>query len=130
MLNNEESGRDSSERRNHHLDMENKSYSKKTFSSTLELIELRNKYPNNPIIGYLNINLLRNKIIDFREIMSKALLDIVSTDETKYYHFSPFWRDRNSEDGGKLVFVKNGLIDLETKVSETKCIELKTKKKK
>ena len=129
MLNNEENGRDSSERRNHHLDMENKSYSKKTFSSTLELIELRNKYPNNPIIGYLNINLLRNKIIDFREIMSKALLDIVSIDETKHYHFSSFWRDRNSEVGGKLVFVKNDLIDLEKKYLKQNVLNLKLKRK-
>ena len=128
--------------------MKNKSYSKKTFSSVSELIELRNKYLNNPVIGYLNINSLRNKIIDLREIMSKAPHDIVCTDETKLdesfpdfhfhmesYQFPPFRRDRNSKGGGKLVFVKNGLIakrvkDLETIVSETICIELTITKKK
>ena len=51
------------------------------------------------------------------------------------YQFSPFRRDRNSKGGGKLVFVKNGLIakkvkDLETIVSETICIELTITKKK
>ena len=83
MPNNEENKRDSSEQGNDHLDLKNKNYSKKTFSSVSELIELRNKYPNKPIIGYLNINSLRNKIVDLREIMSKAPLDIVCIDETK-----------------------------------------------
>ena len=100
------------------------------------------------IIGYLNINSLRNKIIDLREIMSKAPLDIVCADETKLdesfpdfqfhmenYQFPPFRRDRNSKGVGKVVFVKNSLIakrvkDLETKVSKTTCIELTIKKKK
>ena len=30
------------------------------------LIKVRNSYPNNPIIGYLNINTLQNKIISLR----------------------------------------------------------------
>ena len=148
MLNNKENTRDSSEQRNDHLDMKSKSYSKKNFSSFSELIELRNKYPNNPSIGYLNINILRNKIIDLRETMSKAPFEIVCTDETKLDENFPdfqfhmennqlpsFQRDQNSKGGGKLVFVKNGLIvkrvkDLETKVSETICIKLTIKKKK
>ena len=61
--------------------------------------------------------------------MSKALLDIVSIDETKHYHFSPFWRDRNSEGGGKLVFVKNDLIDLEKKYLKQNLLNLKLKRK-
>ena len=52
--------------------MKNKNYSEKTFSSVSGLIELRKKYPNNSTIGYLNINSLRNKIIDLREIMGKV----------------------------------------------------------
>ena len=43
---------DSSEQGNDYLDMKNKNYSKKTFYSVSELIELRNKYPNNLIHGY------------------------------------------------------------------------------
>ena len=51
------------------------------------------------------------------------------------YQFPPFRRDRNSKGGGKMVFVKNGLIakrikSLETKISETICIELTISKKK
>ena len=151
MPNNEENTRYSSEQGNDNLDMKNKNYSKKNFSSASELIELRNKYPNNPIIrlfiGYLNINSLRNKVIEIREVMAKGALDIVCIDEIKLdesfpdfqfhmedYPFPPFRRDRNSKSGSKLVFVKNGLTakrvkDLETKVSETICIELTTTKK-
>ena len=72
MLFYEENTRDSSEQGNDYLDMKNKNYSEKTFSSVSGLIELRNKYPNNSTIGYLNINSLRNKIIDLREIMGKV----------------------------------------------------------
>ena len=72
MPNNEENTTDSSEQGNDYLDMKNKNYSEKTFSSVSGLIELRNKYPNNSTIGYLNINSLRNKIIDLREIMGKV----------------------------------------------------------
>ena len=85
MPNKEENTGGSSERGNGHLDLKNKNYSKKTFSSVSELIELRNKYLNNLIKGYcyLIINSLRSKIVDLRETISKAPLDIVCIDETK-----------------------------------------------
>ena len=145
---NEENTRDSSEQTNDHLDMKNKNYSGKIFSSLSEIIEPRNKYLNNHIIDYLNINSLRNKIISLREIMYKAPLDIVCIDETKLggsfsdfhfhiqsYKFPPFRKDKNSKGGGELVFIKNVRIakrvkDLETKVSETICAELTISKKK
>ena len=106
------------------------------------LIKVRNSYPNNPIMGYLNINTLRNKITSLREIIAKAPLDVFCVDETKlddsfpnsqfileYFQFPPFLRDRNSKGGGKLVYVKQGIIaerleNLETKYSETICVEL------
>ena len=97
--------RGSSKKGNHHLDTKNKNCSKKNFSSVSELIELRNKHPNNPIIGYLNMNSLKNKIMGLRETASKAPLDIVCIDEK----FPPFQEDGNSKGGGKLVFVENGL---------------------
>ena len=45
------------------------------------------------------------------------------------FQFPPLRRDRNSKGGGKLVYVKQGIIakrleNLETKFSETICIEL------
>ena len=112
------------------------------------LIKVRNSYPNNPIIGYLNIKTLQNKIISLGEIVAKAPLNVFCIDETKLDHsfsnsqfilesfqFPPFRRDRNSKGGGKLVYVKQGIIakrleNLETKFSETICIELTISKKK
>ena len=114
-----------------------------------DLIKVRNPYPNNLIIGYLNINTLQNKIISLsREIIAKAPLDVFCIDETKLdesfpnsqfilenFQFPPFRRDRNSKGGGKLVYVKQGIIvkrleNLETKFSETIWIELTISKKK
>ena len=112
------------------------------------LIKVKNSYPNNPIIGYLNTNTLQNKIISLREIIAKAPLDVFCVDETKLddsipnsqfilenFQFPPFRRDQNSKGGGKLVYVKQGIIskrseNLETKFSETICIELTISKKK
>ena len=55
---------------NHNLDIE-------------ELINLRKLYINNPIIGYLNINSLRNKITQLREVCGKPPIDLLCIDETK-----------------------------------------------
>ena len=67
--------------------------------------------------------------------MSKAPLDIVCIDKTKLdesfpdfqfhmenYQFPSFQRDQNSKGGGKLVFVKNGLIAKRVKDLEKKSI--------
>ena len=43
----------------------------------------RVKYPTNPLIAYLNIDSLRNKIIDVREVIGKLSLDHVFISETK-----------------------------------------------
>ena len=86
---------------NHNLDIE-------------ELINLRKLYTNNPIIGYLNINSLRNKITQLREICGKAKTDLLSIDETKLdasfpdaqfhlegYQYPPFRQDREKMVGKK-----------------------------
>ena len=111
------------------------------------MIKVRNSYRNNPIIGYLNTNTLQNKIISLREIIAKVPLDVFCVDETKLddsfpnsqfilknVQFPPFHKDRNSKGGGKLVYVKQGIIakrleNLETKFSETICIELFLRKR-
>ena len=105
-------------------------------------IKVRNSYPYKPVIGYLNINTLQNKIISLREIIAKAPLDVFCLDETKlddsfrdsqfvleHFQFPSFHRDQNSKGGGKLVYVKQGIIakrleNLETNFSVTVCIEL------
>ena len=77
-----------------------------------------------------------------RELLHNASLEIVCIDETKLdtsfpdkqfeikdYQFPPYRRDRNSNGGGKMVFVKQGIINkrlhhLETIITETICIEI------
>ena len=101
------------------------------------LTYLRVNNPFNPIVGYLNINSLWNKIDDLREVCRKVQIDILCIDETKLddsfpdsqfkingYQFPFLRRDRDNRWGGKVVFIKQGLIvnklkQLETKISET-----------
>ena len=81
------------------------------------LIKVINSYPNNPSIGYLNINTLQNKINSLRDIY------VFCIDETKLddsfpnsqfilenFQFRPFRRDRNSKGCRKLVYVKQGIF--------------------
>ena len=99
------------------------------------------KYVNNPLIGYLNTNSLRNKIVDLREIVLELSLDYLVLSETKIDQSFPavqFYikgyevRDRSDRDkhgGGLIEFAKNGFIfkrlkEYETKKSENICSEL------
>ena len=113
-----------------------------------KLIDLRKLYNNNPIIGYLNINSLRNKITQFREVCGKAPIDLLCIDETKLdasfpdaqfhlegYQYPPFRQDRENNGGGKMTFIKEGLIakrlySYEDSTSETICLEVTISKKK
>ena len=53
-------------------------------SSRFEALrENRLKYVNNPLIGYLNKNSLKNKIVDLREIILELSLDYLVLSETK-----------------------------------------------
>ena len=81
-------------------------------------------------------------------MISKAPIDIFCIDETKIdesfpnsqlfienYQFPPYRRDRNSKGGGKIVYVREGLFskrlkNLESKNTETICIEVTISKKK
>ena len=115
------------------------------------LKELNEKYLNNPSIAYLNINSLRgNNKLELEEMLKAHKIDILCIDETKLspdiptsrihinkYQFPPLRRDRpqkspNSFGGGKVVYIREGLItkrltELETKTAETICIELSLK---
>ena len=84
------------------------------------------------MIGYININSLREKIVSLREVLSKAPIDMVRVDETKLdasfpdhqfkisgYQFPPFRRDRSSKGGGKMVFVRKGFFVKQMKNFET-----------
>ena len=81
-------------------------------------------------------------------MVDKVLIDILCIDETKLddtfpdaqfkinnYQYQPFRRDRNSKGGGKIVYIRQGLISkrlskFESKGIETICIELTISKKK
>ena len=84
------------------------------FDSDIDgFINFRKAYQNNPLIEYININSLREKIICLREILSKASIYILCVDKTKLdasfpdhqfkisgYQFPPIRRDLNSKGGG------------------------------
>ena len=96
------------------------------------LRENRLKYVNNPLIGYLNINGLRNKIVDLKKIILELSLDYLVLSETKINQSFPtaqFYikgyevrarRDRDKHGGGLIEFVKNGFISKRFKEYETK----------
>ena len=119
------------------------------FDSDLKKLKvLRVENNSNPIIAYLNINSLGEKINHFHELCKESPIDILCVDEIKLdssypdaqfqiidYQFPPFRRDRNKYGGGKIVYIRQGLITrrlpkFETKVSETICVELAISKKK
>ena len=105
------------------------------------VMKTRKTYEKNPIIGHLNINPLRAKILSLKEILHKTPIDILCIDETKLdetfpdaqfiienYQFLPFRRDTNQKGLGK--WLAKGLEDFETKSIETICIELLIPKRK
>ena len=53
------------------------------YSDNDDLTNLRKAYQNNPLIGYININFLRRKIVSLRQVFSKAQTDILCVDKTK-----------------------------------------------
>ena len=111
------------------------------------MYESRLKYPRTPLIGYLNINSLRNKIVDVREVFGKLQLDFFVLSEAKLDDSFPsaqFYienfeirnrRDRDKNGGELIEFVRNGFItkkikEYETKVRETIASEFTISKKK
>ena len=107
----------------------------------------RLNYPANPLICYLNINSLRNKIIDVREVIGKLSLDYFVISETKLDESFPSAqfkisnyeirnrRDRDKNGDRLIEFVRKGFItkrlkDCETQICETICSEFTVSKKK
>ena len=88
----------------------------------------------NPVIKHFNINSLRYKIIDLRELLDCVDIDFISISETKLDDSFPstqfhadsyflFRRDRNRHGGGLAAFVKRGL--LQKRIDELDLIKLK-----
>ena len=99
------------------------------------------------MVGCLNINSLRNKIIDLREIISYLQLDYFVLSETKISDSFPSaqfdrssyeiraGRNRDGMGGGIINYVRKGVIckrlkDFETTISESICSELVISKEK
>ena len=112
-----------------------------------KLFSLRTKYHDHPLIGFLNINSLRNKIIDLRVIVERCLPDILVIGETKLgsdfrtenflinEYQVPMRRDRNEFGGGLLQYVRKGVLcnrisALETSNLELLCSEMTVNKRK
>ena len=88
-----------------------------------DLKKLKSSNLNNPFFAYLNINSLRYKIVDLRQILSSTELEVVAVSETKlneefpnsqfeingYYNPGPYRRDRNEHGGGLMIFIKQGV---------------------
>ena len=98
-------------------------------------MHLRVNNPFNPIVGYLNINSLRNKIDNPREVCKKVQIDVLCINETKLddsfpdsqfkingYQFPFLRRDRDNREGEKIAFMKQGLTVNRLKQLETKIL--------
>ena len=106
----------------------------------------KRQYLSNPLIGYLNINSLRNKIADLQIFIQNIPLDYLVLSETKLdesfpnaqfnldgYEIIVRW-DRDKNVGGLIVFVRRGIIckrisDFEQSFSECICSELTISKR-
>ena len=86
--------------------------------------QLKTKFRNNPIISYLNINHLRNKIVDLGPIMRELEPTVLAIAETKlndsypssqfrvdgYYCPNEYRKDRSYNGGGGiLVYIRQGI---------------------
>ena len=121
------------------------------FRQTAELFQMgaelhllqkdKRQYLSNPLIGYLNINSLRNKIADLQTFIQNIPLDYFVLSKTKLDESFPnaqfnldsyeigARRDRDKSDVGLIVFVRKGTIckrisDFELSLLECICSKL------
>ena len=103
--------------------------------------ENRLKHPPNTLIVYLNINFLRNKIVDAKDVIGKLQLDYFVLSETKQDDSFPSAqcyienfdiRNRRDTDnnGGGVRFIPKKIKEYEITVSETIASEFTMSKKK
>ena len=123
---------------------------RRTSSHTTDLQVLHHenlKHSKNPIVGYLNIYSLQNKLTDLRVILKYLSLDYFVLSETKLNESFPnaqytldsheirARRNRNKFGGGVIEYVRKCLIckrivKYEVKYSECTCSEITFSKKK
>ena len=85
------------------------------------------------MIGYLNINSIKNNIEQLTDICKISLVEILCIDGTKldsilpkaqahlpHYQFPLSRRDRNSSGGRKIHYIRNGIVFLLKKTESLK----------
>jgi hypothetical protein len=96
--------------------------------------ETRRENPNKFLCAYININSLRYKFCDIKELLTKNIVDLLFISETKLddtfvdaqfqadnYHL---WRaDRDAHGGGIVAYLRSDLAGDRKKHLEFKCIE-------
>ena len=112
-----------------------------------KFFSLRAECAGNLLLGFLNINSLRNKITDVRMIAERCLPDVLLIEETKLNsdfktesflinnYKSPIRLDRSEFGGGLMQYSRNGIIcnrlpNFEVPSLELLCSELVVAKKK
>ena len=84
------------------------------------LKQLRNKYPKNVILSYININSIRNKLGNLNNIILNSI-DVITIAETKLddsflnsqfiltNYKTPYRLDKSSNSGGLLTYVNSNI---------------------
>ena len=102
---------------------------------TTVLGDIRNDSPKDLIVGYLNINSLRHKIIHIREALKRTPVDILGIAETKLDQTFPdaqftienyriFRKDRNQYGGGLITYIRSDIPCRRIKDYETQAVEM------
>ena len=103
-----------------------------------ESLTVRNKNIHSPMIAYLNVNSLRNKISDVRFLLQNLNISILFLSETKiddtfpnqqfiaesYQTPGDYRKDRNKHGGGLIGYVRNGIPNWKLKEFEPENLEI------
>ena len=122
---------------------------KNTIINTSDASKIRNTNPKNAMICYLNVNHLRNKVSDIKDLTNRLFPTVLGIGETKldtsfpnapfclddYYNPVDFRKDRTCNGGGLLVYIRKGTPCKRLKIFEEKgiesiCFEISVKKRK
>ena len=104
---------------------------------TNEAIKVRMKNPKNAMIGYLNLNHIRNKVSDLQDLTDRLCPTVLGIGETKldasfpnaslclenYFNPGDYRRDRTRNGGGLLVYIRKGTPCKRLKIFEDASIE-------
>ena len=111
--------------------------------------KIRIENPHNAMIGYLNVNHLRNKVSDIKHLTDSLFPTVLAIGETKldtsfpnanfllsdYFSTLDYRKDRSRYGGGLLIYIRKGtpckrLKDFEEPGIESICFEMSVNKQK